>query len=136
MRLNKYNMRNMMLMLAFLLAACSGSSQSPGANGEQVSALEFKEKLTPKDQLIDVRTPAEWAGGYIKGAKRINWFNSDFEHQVGALDKSKPVFVYCRSGNRSGKAMKLMQDLGFSMIYNLQGGVGAWSAAGFELVTE
>ncbi|MEZ5030799.1 MAG: rhodanese-like domain-containing protein [Saprospiraceae bacterium] len=50
------------------------------------------------------------------------------------LPKDKPVFVYCRSGNRSGQAMDQMKKMGFREVYNLQGGIGAWSAAGLPYI--
>jgi len=81
-----------------------------------------------------VRTPDEWASGTIKGATKMNFFDKDFNAQLEKLDKTKPVYVYCKSGGRSGKATKQMKKMGFTAVYNLVGGIGAWDAAGKEKV--
>jgi rhodanese-related sulfurtransferase len=57
----------------------------------------------------------------------IDYNSSDFEQQLDGLDKSKTYLVYCRSGNRSGKACHTMLDKGFKQVYNLDGGISAWS---------
>jgi rhodanese-related sulfurtransferase len=79
-------------------------------------------------QLIDVRTPEEFAAGHLEGAVNINFFDDNFEDQIKQLDRSKTVFVYCKSGGRSGKASNMMQALEFEKIYDMAGGYTAWSA--------
>ena len=77
-------------------------------------------------QLVDVRTPEEFAEGHIAGAKNINVFDSDFVDEAEkALDKSKPVAVYCRSGKRSADAARELTENGFN-VTNLEGGILAW----------
>lgn len=76
--------------------------------------------------LLDVRTPEEVAQGQIPGSLGINYFDDDFEQLVSALDPEKTYIVYCRSGNRSGKAGKIMVDNGFREVYNLKGGYTEW----------
>ncbi|AEE50409.1 rhodanese-like domain-containing protein [Haliscomenobacter hydrossis] len=73
--------------------------------------------------LLDVRTPAEFAGGKLKGAINIDIFARDFQSKIAKLDKDKTYLVYCRSGNRSGQACNTMAGLGFTKLYNLAGGV-------------
>ncbi len=80
----------------------------------------------PNVVILDVRTPAETAHGKIEGAIEIDYNSPDFALKVGGLDKSKTYLVYCRSGNRSGKACSMMQQQGFTRLYNLQGGMLAW----------
>lgn len=80
-------------------------------------------------QILDVRTPAEWAQGIIPGAKKMNLHDPDFTTQLQALDMDRPVLVYCRSGARSENAMKLMVKMGFKEVYNLEGGILAWQSA-------
>lgn len=90
-----------------------------------LSPSEFKEKS--KDyQIIDVRTPAEFKEGFIEGAKNINLKDDNFAKEITYLDKDKPVYIYCRSGYRSGIAAKKMIDLGFKEVYDLQGGILNW----------
>ena len=69
--------------------------------------------------VIDVRTAGEFAEGHLPGAVHIDWFSPNFRAQVEALDKSKTYLLYCRSGNRSGQAVRAMQQMGFSQVQNL-----------------
>ncbi len=95
-----------------------------------ISTQEFKSKLKENVQLIDVRTPSEFSEGYISNAENINLMNSDFEDEIENLDKEKPVYIYCRSGQRSNKAAKKMIELGFKEIYDLEGGITSWEKHG------
>ncbi|MBX7226000.1 MAG: rhodanese-like domain-containing protein [Chitinophagales bacterium] len=78
------------------------------------------------EQLIDVRTPEEFASGHLQNAVNINFYSSDFKEQLEKLDKTKPVMVYCKSGGRSGKAAIILKELGFTIVYNLADGVEGW----------
>lgn len=92
-----------------------------------ITTIELKELLQKeKIQLVDVRTPKEIALGSIESAIFINYFDEDFTEKASKqLDKSKPVYLYCRSGNRSGKASKLLKDKGFD-VTNVLGGYKQW----------
>ena len=106
-----------------------------GIINKDVDVKIFSELVAQDDgQLLDVRTPEEWDSGVIKGANKMNFFDKDFNTQLEKLDKTKPVYVYCKSGGRSGKAAKQMEKMGFTTVYNLVGGITAWSAAGKETV--
>ncbi len=82
-----------------------------------------KYKNTPDAILMDVRTPAEFDAGHIQGSVNVDYENVNFESEVNKLDASKTYFVYCRSGNRSSKAIPIMKNIGIENIYDLQGGV-------------
>jgi rhodanese-related sulfurtransferase len=84
--------------------------------------------------ILDVRTPGEFMTGHIHDAQNIDFESGSFESQIESLDKNGTYAVYCRSGNRSGQAVKVMQDAGFKNIYNLDGGVIDWTNAGKALV--
>ncbi len=102
---------------------------------KNVNVEEFKKKIeTTEGTILDVRTPGEWATGVIENATKINFYDADFKDQASKLDKNKPVYVYCKSGGRSGSAMEVLKEMGFSEIYNLSGGIGAWDAAGYPKV--
>ncbi|MFC5077436.1 Thiosulfate sulfurtransferase PspE precursor [Vibrio thalassae] len=75
--------------------------------------------------LVDVRTPAEFADGHLASAK--NYPLSDIDKYFAHIDKSTPIVVYCRSGNRSGKALDYLTSIGFSHVHN---------AGGFEEMRE
>ena len=113
-----------------LLAGCSSSS---GAT--DLSVAEFAGKVAEAGVItLDVRTPGEFDQGHIEGSRLIDFQSGNFENEIAALDKGKTYAVYCRSGNRSGQAVKVMRDAGFKNVYNLNGGVIDWANAGLPLV--
>lgn len=119
-------------MVVVLGATISSYAQSP----KTLSPTDFEGKLaTTKDKIVlDVRTPEEYKQSHLAGAVLVNFYDKDFKQQVAKLDKTKPVFVYCAGGVRSGKATAQMADLGFTSLYNLDGGLKAWNAAGKPVV--
>lgn len=100
-----------------------------------LNANDFEKKiLTEKNlQLIDVRTPIEYQQGFIKGAKNLNLYSLNFEQEINKLDKTKPVYVYCRSGWRSSNAAEILTKNGFKTVYDLKGGINAWQSANKSL---
>ena len=77
--------------------------------------------------VLDVRTDAEVAEGIIPNAIQINIYEGQgFIYKLEELDKSKNYYVYCRSGNRSGQACAIINQLGFENAYNLVGGILEW----------
>ena len=87
-------------------------------------------KKAPNAVLIDVRTPEEFAAGALPNAINIDYKAADFKDKMGQLDKTKPVFLYCAKGGRSADAATVCKEIGFSEIYDMEGGYTAWSAAG------
>ena len=114
-----------------LLAGCSSSSSAV-----DLGVKEFSAKVAEAGVItLDVRTPGEFMSGFIQGAQNIDFQSGNFENEIAALDKNATYAVYCRSGNRSGQAVKVMHDAGFHNVYNLNGGVIDWTNAGLPLVT-
>ncbi len=95
-----------------------------------LSADKFEEKLksTQNPQLIDVRTATEFGAGHLISAKNVGVNEADFQQQIIKLDKTQPVFVYCQTGDRSKKANEILAGIGFSQIYELEGGYVQWLA--------
>ena len=86
---------------------------------------------TPKAQVLDVRTKAEFAGGHLAKAILIPWTDKDFAVRAAKeVDPAKPVLVYCLSGGRSAEAAAALVKLGFTEVRNLAGGIAAWQQAG------
>ena len=96
---------------------------------------EFESKLASMHpQLLDVRTAREYQISHLKGALQADWSNpAQFADRLQYLDKSKPLFVYCTSGGRSGEAAKWLQNQGFVYIQNLSGGLSTWKMEGRPL---
>ncbi len=140
----KLLIKSIALVSLFSLSSCGGektgeqhaNNHNSNATHEQhteatiaknVNVPEFKKLIeSGKGVLVDVRTPGEFNNGYIEGAKNIN-ISGDFVNEIQKLDKNKPIYVYCASGGRSGRAMQQMKGMGFKEVYNLNGGFGAWS---------
>lgn len=122
-------LRIAIICIAFFAATSCVESQTEGVTLVDVSTFEQKISTEGK-QLIDVRTPEEFAEGHLPNAVNINIKDADFQAKIEALDKTKPVLVYCKSGGRSGKACGIMSTLGFTNITDLDGGITSWKAEG------
>ena len=98
-----------------------------------ISPEEFKNKMEQdRGVIIDVRTPGEYKEGHLKETDLQHDYNSgEFQQQLGSLDKDKSYYLYCRTGNRSGKAARIMKMQGFENAYNV-GGFEDLAHAGFE----
>ena len=101
----------------------------------KVAVADFEKSLATAT-LVDVRTPEEFAAGHVKGAVNINFKKRTFPDYINAIAKDKPVAIYCRSGNRSGKAALIMQSLGFKEVIDLASGYKGWVAAEKEVEKE
>ena len=113
-----------------LLAGCSSTSSAI-----DLSVTEFSSKVAEAGVItLDVRTPGEYAEGHLEGAQLIDFQSGNFENEISSLDKNATYAVYCRSGNRSGQAVKVMLDAGFTKVFNMNGGVIDWANAGLPLV--
>ncbi len=99
-------------------------------SADTLTASEFLGRYQAgTDTLLDVRTPAEFAGGHLEGADNVDVLAPDFAARVDALDRKKTYYLYCRTGNRSGQAARRMREMGFDAAYNV-GGFEDLSAAG------
>ena len=94
---------------------------------KSISTTELKALLSQENiQLLDVRSPEEINEGFIDQALFANYFDDNFYIVASSqLDKNKPVYLYCRSGNRSGKSAKILQDNGYEVV-NVIGGYNQW----------
>ncbi len=77
--------------------------------------------------ILDVRTPAEFQQGHLHNAKNIDFHANTFRGHLDKLDKRNTYLVYCQSGNRSGKTLRMMAQAGFQQAYNMQGGIVQWA---------
>ena len=116
--------------LTFIMALLGLNVHTACSQGafENAKVNEFATLIEQEDvQLVDVRTPAEFAEGHIAGAVNIDVKASDFkEKALATLDKARPVAVYCRSGRRSVDAANVLTKEGFR-VTNLLGGINAWT---------
>lgn len=93
-----------------------------------INADQYKVAIQkPNVQLVDVRTKNEFLQGKIKDAINIDVLSTDFETKIDKFNKSEPIYIYCRSGNRSQKAARIMVTMGFQNIIDLEGGYIKWN---------
>lgn len=126
---------NTALIVFVLLAVAFGlfylSKNSGSASDMEIDTLKNMMKENP-GVVIDVRTPDEFASGHLKKADHnFNVMSGELEQKLDSLDRSKTYYLYCRSGNRSGKAAQIMKRNGFEKVYNI-GGFRELVNAGFE----
>lgn len=117
------------IVLALSLVAFSWQAAQPGAAASTLlDGPAFMQAFgeTPHAVLLDVRTPGEFSAGHIAGADILDYEDPSFAARVGELPKDVSYFVYCRSGNRSSHAVRLMREAGITRIYELRGGIAAW----------
>jgi rhodanese-related sulfurtransferase len=80
----------------------------------------------PETQVLDVRSDGEFAGGALPGAVNVPLGDAAFDEKAGALDRSRPVLVYCAGGFRSRKAVEKLKTMGFENIQHLHRGYMSW----------
>lgn len=129
------------LCLATLAAACGTSTTTTDASTGGLRLVSVADGVAlqdnPPDDLVilDVRTPEEFAEGHLDGAIMVDFYDDDFADQLAELDPDVPYLLYCRSGNRSGQTLAMMEDLGFTDVADVDGGINAWGEAGLPTVT-
>ena len=144
--MNFNNIKLFIVILSFTFISCAQNTAKKevkdNGNNYATQDKQVVELISPKDlntklgdiQLIDIRTPGEFTEGYIEGAINVNFFDRDFNTQMAKFNKDKELYIYCRSGNRTGKAAKRLKDQGFTKIYDLQGGILNWNRNKLKVV--
>ncbi|MED4783700.1 rhodanese-like domain-containing protein [Brevibacillus choshinensis] len=94
---------------------------------KDLTTQEVEKKLSSDSslQLIDVRNPDEYEDGHIPGSKLIPL--PELPARIHEIDQNREVIFICRSGNRSGKACEYLNQLGYSNLNNMVGGMLAWT---------
>jgi rhodanese-related sulfurtransferase len=144
--MNRLNYVLALVVSLFLFSCQSTDTQSQEQKQELSTSEKGKAVSLTTDEwyamykekpgvMLDVRTPGEFQQGYIEGAELIDVTSSDFYSSLEALSlpKDSPVYVYCRSGSRSKKAMSILQSQGFTEIYELNTGIMGWQQAGLPV---
>jgi rhodanese-related sulfurtransferase len=130
--------RTKLLLAALGIGALvvTGCSSDAGAAVDTVEPAAAAEIITNEtdEVVLDIRTPEEFQEGIIEGAVNIDFYDTDFADQLDELDKSAHYVVYCRSGNRSGQAQSTFEDLGFTNVTEIDGGIANWYTNGLPVV--
>ncbi len=117
--------------MAVALTGCNSVIQTITA--QEAFDLVQSNEGNPEFVIVDVRTPDEFAEGHLENAINIDFNADSFRDNLNQLDKSNTYLIYCRTGNRSARALATMDDLGFSDVHDM-GGIRDWTAEGFPVV--
>jgi rhodanese-related sulfurtransferase len=115
------------LATLLLLTSCAAK-----AGYKDISVQELQTAAETNRIVLDVREPSEYAEGHLAGSTLLPL--GQVAAQAGQLDKDAPVYVICRSGNRSVTASQTLVKLGFRDVRNVKGGILAWQTAGYPVV--
>lgn len=120
--------------IAALLASCGGAGDTGLRTVEATEAAALLDEPPAGLVVLDVRTPDEFNAGHLEGAEMIDFYRPDFADRIAELERDTPYLLYCRSGNRSGSTLELMEDLGFTDVTEVDGGILAWEASGLPVL--
>ena len=123
------------ISLAVAVAACGGGSDTTGVT--RVSPADASSVIAAAPAgltILDIRTPEEVAQGTIRDSINLDFYAADFESSLEGLDRNAPYVLFCRSGNRSASAASVMRKLGFTEVYEIDGGIMNWAQQGNEVV--
>ena len=114
----------LILLTSLFFVSCKGQETE---HFKILDSAQYEKIISENEvTIIDVRTSEEYKSGHIKNAQNINVQSEDFKTKIQYFDKEKPIYIYCRSGARSGKAGKILEEMGFVEIYDLNGGILSW----------
>jgi rhodanese-related sulfurtransferase len=124
-----------LILTGAVLAGCAGPPVATRAvvSAQLITPLNYQTMFEAPDShlLLDVRTAEEFASGYIPGA--VNISVETLASRLDEIPSDTPVVVYCRSGNRSATAARILVDAGFGPVYDL-GGIQTWIAQGLPVI--
>lgn len=129
--------QNMMWVIAAAVSGAMLLSSVIRGGGKGVSVPEATLLINREDAMVlDVREASEWSAGHIPNARHIAL--GQLSKHLSELDKfkDKPVIICCASGSRSSNACGTLQRAGFARVFNLNGGIGAWTGAGLPVTTK
>jgi rhodanese-related sulfurtransferase len=129
--------QNMMWVIAAVVSGAMLVASFVRGGGKGVSVSEATLLINREDALVlDVRETNEWSSGHIPNARHVAL--GQLQKHMSELEKfkDKPVIVCCASGNRSSSACGTLKRAGFERVFNLSGGIGAWTGAGLPVTTK
>lgn len=102
-------------------------------SAQEAAAVILALQDDPSFVLLDIRTPAEVEAGHLPGAVEIDFRSEGFQDSIDALDREATYLIYCRTANRSGQAFDLMTQMGFTKVYDMEGGIRLWGELGYPI---
>lgn len=83
-------------------------------------------KSNPDFVILDVRTFSEFEEAHLPEAVNFDYFSENFREELAEKDRNKIYLIYCKSGRRSLNTVKIMEEMGFQKVYDLEGGIIKW----------
>jgi len=121
------------LLVAIISGCLSSTTPQEKTKYVDVSVQQGKEMIDRGEVFIlDVRTREEYNESHINGSTLIPV--QELAIRFKELPRDKKILVYCRTGSRSATASEILVKNGFTLIYNMQGGITGWKNAGYEVV--
>lgn len=132
-------LRPLLMIHLMVMGAVLGCAKYATVDIHPLAALEAKAVIekqvgNPDFVILDVRTPKEFKQGHIARAIMLDYHSAGFITGLQKLDKSKTYLIYCRTGNRSGRTLKMIEKMDFQTIYHLKHGIVDWQAQKLPLV--
>ncbi|GIJ96169.1 rhodanese-like domain-containing protein [Capnocytophaga stomatis] len=116
-------------MKRVFILAIGLSSCGSGSSSKHISMDEYQPNSA--NILVDIRTPEEFSEGHLENAVNVNFFDEDFVSNFEKeFDKNDTIYIHCKSGGRSTKAVQLLEDKGYTNLVHLDGGILRWLEAG------
>ena len=124
--------------LIFLMVALFSCGTGEAQKSVSLGPQEFEKQLATEGEriLLDVRTPGEFGERHLAGALNIDYNGADYNSRIGNLDKTQPVYVYCLSGGRSAAAAQTLTEIGFTKVFEMNGGISRWIAENHPVEAE
>lgn len=128
-----------LLVVGLVVTGSCARSEAPTQIIENITPQEAftliqDNQNNPDFVIIDVRTAEEFAAGHLENVITIDFYADTFRDELNLLDKSRTYLIYCRSGNRSGQSLAIMEELNFREVYNMSGGIDQWFTEGLPIV--
>lgn len=141
MKMKKYSVHLLgVLLIFFFVYPGIEIKASQGAESRVLESIDVdkaaelieKNKDNPDFTILDVRTLSEYQSGHLENAINIDFYSDSFREELEKLDRTRTYLIYCRSGARSLKTLKLMEELGFNEVYDMIGGIIGWEQKGYK----
>lgn len=131
----KKSIKILSLTVVMFMTACGATAINPNVEVERPEEFQSKLAEDPSAYLLDVRKPEEFAAGHLSGAHLLNWLAPEtFKRDANKINKTKTVYVYCRSGRRSNEAADYLAKQGYKVV-DMAGGILAWEKEGLPVTT-
>ncbi len=123
----------LLILFLFQTYSIAGEDILKTISPKEASDLIAKHKNNADFIILDVRTPREFMSGHIEKAILLDYYSKMYTEELKRLDKTKTYLIYCRTGNRTGKTLVLIRNMGFSCVYNMDQGIKGWRSKGFPV---